>query len=68
MIEMQIAMFFFFCSMQVFIPEWPVEEGWEDRMCKHLKKVGDNFPINNKLSLQKEASRKHPRIVDTGLS
>lgn len=37
-------------------------------MCKHLKKVGDNFPINNKLSLQKEASRKHPRIVDTGLS
>lgn len=26
----------------VFIPEWPVEEGWEDRMCKHLKKVRDS--------------------------
>lgn len=23
----------------VFIPEWPVKEGWEDRMCDHLKKV-----------------------------
>ncbi|KAL9963303.1 hypothetical protein ACROYT_G032490 [Oculina patagonica] len=23
----------------VFIPEWPVQEGWEDKMCKHLKKV-----------------------------
>lgn len=26
----------------VFIPEWPVEEGWEDRMCKHLKKVRES--------------------------
>ncbi|XP_067047456.1 ATP-dependent 6-phosphofructokinase, muscle type-like isoform X1 [Acropora muricata] len=26
----------------VFIPEWPVKEGWEDRMCNHLKKVRDS--------------------------
>ncbi|XP_073250826.1 ATP-dependent 6-phosphofructokinase, muscle type-like [Porites lutea] len=26
----------------VFIPEWPVAEGWEDRMCNHLRKVRDS--------------------------
>ncbi|XP_031570311.1 ATP-dependent 6-phosphofructokinase, muscle type-like isoform X3 [Actinia tenebrosa] len=23
----------------VFIPEWPAEDGWEERMCRHLHKV-----------------------------
>ena len=32
-------MLFSYCSLQVFIPEWPVEEGWENSMCEHLKKV-----------------------------
>lgn len=22
----------------IFIPEWPVQEGWEETMCNHLKK------------------------------
>ncbi|XP_068736354.1 ATP-dependent 6-phosphofructokinase, muscle type-like isoform X1 [Montipora capricornis] len=26
----------------VFIPEWPVKEGWEERMCNHLKRVRDS--------------------------
>ena len=33
-----------FCfALQVFIPEWPVAEGWEDRMCNHLRKVSSSF-------------------------
>jgi len=36
------------CLLQVFIPEWPVEEGWEARMCKHLKKVLNHFPASIK--------------------
>ena len=31
------------CVLQVFIPEWPVAEGWEDRMCNHLRKVSSLF-------------------------
>ena len=31
------------CASQVFIPEWPVAEGWEDRMCNHLRKVSSSF-------------------------
>ena len=31
------------CALQVFIPEWPVAEGWEDRMCNHLRKVSSLF-------------------------
>ena len=33
----------FYCTLQVFIPEWPVAEGWEDRMCNHLRKVSPSF-------------------------
>lgn len=36
------------CLLQVFIPEWPVEEGWEARMCKHLKKVLNHLPASIK--------------------
>ena len=58
------------CSLQVFIPEWPVEEGWEDRMCKHLKKVIDNhFRASIKLNLfclKKHVKLKHLRSVNIG--
>ncbi|CAH3157509.1 unnamed protein product [Pocillopora meandrina] len=26
----------------IFIPEWPVQEGWEEKMCNHLRKVRDS--------------------------
>lgn len=53
MYNVHIAVLFCYSSsLQVFIPEWPVEEGWEDRMCKHLKKVlDDHFPASIKVEL-----------------
>lgn len=29
--------------MQIFIPEWPLEDGWENELCDNLVKVSLSF-------------------------